>query len=92
MSAIVAAIWVIGCALLWTRVEQPVVRLLDALATRLVGLSPVPAPKTDPMPVGLLLSLTDESEPWAREQQLQRANELYARYGDWNRVMEALSR
>lgn len=93
MSAIVAAIWVAGLALLWWRVEKPVVRLLEALAAKIQAPALVPplAPKSEPMPVELLMSLTDESEPWAREQQFTQAYELYARYGDWSRVMQAMS-
>lgn len=90
-SALVAVIWVAGCALLWWRIEADVLALLRAAGKRLIGVQPTAAaPKPEPIPVELLMSLTNESEPWAREQALQQANELYAKYGDWGKVMQAL--
>jgi hypothetical protein len=87
-------LWVLLAAVIWWRIEPGVLGVLSALATHRVAPQP-PAPqgpKADPMPVALMLMLTDESEPWAKEQQMQQANELYAKYGDWDKVMEALSR
>lgn len=92
VSALVTAlVWCVACACLWLRIEADVLALLRAAGKRLSGVQPTaPAPKPEPIPVELLMSLTNESEPWAREQALQQANELYAKYGDWGKVMQAL--
>lgn len=90
-SVLVAALWVVGLALLWWRLEAPVVRLLDAIATRYVGIAPAPLPKQEPMPVDLLIALrSGESEGWASDDNVKLANELYAKYGDWDHVRAAL--
>lgn len=42
--------------------------------------------KIDPMPTSLWLQATRWDEEWARKQAVERLHELYAEYGDWEKV------
>lgn len=46
---------------------------------------------SDPMPADILLHAKSFSAQWAQDQVLDRAFELYAQVGDWNKVRSAIS-
>jgi hypothetical protein len=83
--------WVALWVFLWLEAKPLVARVIAVMELRAAPPVPPIGPVVKPMPPDLFLGLSVESEPWAREELLQRANELYAKYGDWDKVRTVLS-
>lgn len=92
-TPLAALIWVLGLAFLWWRAEPLIVRLLTHMETQATARIPQPPaalPPSKPMPIDLRIAISEYRDEWARDQELQRANELYGQYQDWDLVRAAL--
>jgi len=94
-SVLAACVWVAGLLWLWWRAEPLVLRALthwerQGQAATARATPPV-LPSPEAMPLDLRLWIAEQSEPWAKEQLAQRAQELYGQYGDWSAVRVALT-
>lgn len=71
---------------IWFRSEPLLRRLVELAEKRTMP----PAPEGAAVPPTVVALAAQESEPWAREQALKRARELYSAYGDWDRVATSM--
>lgn len=89
-SVLTALIVCAALVYLFRRSEPFVLRFLNLVEQRQGGTQ---APKkVDPIPQYLWLNAMSESEPWAREDALKRAYQLYEEHGsDWDKVAAVIA-